>query len=353
MKKTDRRKWEVASGFLAFGLDTLLWTFGGHLEKNGYSISADVCYYLVAVVVVCAACVCCILEDWIKPKTAWKICLLLSLMWAAVYYFTTQKPSQQAQQPEKTVSSGLNGWQPPELPSNCTNVTIYFGGERIDVPVWMAQISSETSGTPFLVKDIPPELKFDDGKPHAHNRPNDTNFIKMVMMSKFPTKFGTNTLELPISPFVNNHRLYVFVKAPFQTEKKLFYIGTDLDSAIPHNWDRNYNSNAFEVVNEDTNPVLQVFYRRSNEVQVNGVFPVNNFDLIASFSDAAPILFSTTIEGIREDQTTQYFTPEDFTRTFTNFAVIQNTNAAYRLKFTDQKAIFRYPWWKHPGQLAE
>lgn len=38
-------------------------------------------------------------------------------------------------------------------------------------------------------------------------------------------------------------------------------------------WDRNYNDQALEVVDEDLNPILQVVYRTSHNVAVYGVFP--------------------------------------------------------------------------------
>ena len=169
---------------------------------------------------------------------------------------------------------------------------------------------------------------------------------------KFGTKFGTNEIELPISPFVKSNRLFVFVKAPFQPEKKIVSIGTDMDSAIPHDWDRNFSSNAFEVVNGDTNPVLQVFYRRSNEVQVNGIFFVNGFDQLVSFGGFAPTLFSASVR-VSDNQTTQDFTPESFVHTFTNFGVLFDTNNAYRVRYGGQKPIFKYPGWKHPGEYAD
>lgn len=125
----------------------------------------------------------------------------------------------------------------------------------------------------------------------------------------------------------------------------------DMDSQIPPKWDRNYSSNAFEVVREDGMPVLQVFYKRSNEVQVNGIFIVNEYEIYESFG-STPLLISPRIRVTYSNAEPQEFNIKEFEKQFTNASIIVDTNAAYGTKFTDQKPIFKYPAWKYPGQYA-
>jgi hypothetical protein len=105
------------------------------------------------------------------------------------------------------------------------------------------------------------------------------------------------------------------------------------------------------VVNKDARPVLQVFYKRSNEIQVNGIFIVGQFDILESFGGQAWLISSSV--QVTESQTTQDLSPEVFNQKFTNYVVTLDTNAAYHAEFTDQKPIFKYPAWKYPGVPAE
>jgi hypothetical protein len=238
-------------------------------------------------------------------------------------------------------------WQPPELPPNCSNVFVSFGGQRITVPVWAANISAETSGTKFLLKDAPPELTNGYDKLPGFTRTSSNIFLRWESMQ---TTVGGKTVNYPIIPHIKNNRLFVYVETPFKNEKRIISMSNDLDSEIPQTWDRNYSSNAFEVVNEDGRPILQVFYKRSNEIQVNGVFIVNNYDVYESFG-ALPLLISPRVR-IAGNQTTQELEIEDFKKMFPKVVASVDTNAVYAIKFTDQKPMFKYPAWKHLGEYS-
>src|SRR5204862_5425741 len=97
------------------------------------------------------------------------------------------------------------------------------------------------------------------------------------------TTVGNLTIDYPIAPFVKNNRLFVYVQMPFRTESRIVSMSDEMDSPIPPTWDRNFSSNAFEVVREDGKPVLQVFYTRPNQVRVNGIFIVNTNCIYESF----------------------------------------------------------------------
>lgn len=43
-------------------------------------------------------------------------------------------------------------------------------------------------------------------------------------------------------------------------------------SIRPSDWDRNFNDHAFEVVDQNVRPILQVYYKTTNEIVINGVF---------------------------------------------------------------------------------
>ncbi len=204
-------------------------------------------------------------------------------------------------------------WQPPELPEDCTNISIYFDGCRWDFPVWLIKDSSTTNLMAFLTTKLPAQTE------PIGDKARDLSFSNQISHLEYlKSKGDSNAAEFPIIPSVRDRRLFVFVKIPFQVEKRAVLLGTQMDSAIPDNWDRNYSSNAFEVVNENTNPVLQVIYRRSNEVEVNGIFLVNDFDIIASFQGEKGGLFKPVFRVAVGDQPTQEFSPESFARTFTN-----------------------------------
>jgi hypothetical protein len=88
-------------------------------------------------------------------------------------------------------------------------------------------------------------------------------------------------------------------------------------SSLPLDWDSNHSSNAVEIVNKEGIPMLQVYYRRPEEIVIRGFFQCNS-ELL--FMDEN----KTVIMPI------EYFHPSE-----------------YRLN-----PIFKYPSWNHPGEYA-
>jgi hypothetical protein len=82
-------------------------------------------------------------------------------------------------------------------------------------------------------------------------------------------------------------------------------------------WDRNFNANAFEVVDSNNVPILQVIRKTPSHIIVNGIFLLPNGLLLP----AGP---KGVIIGVK-------VVPPDFLL----------------------KPIFRYPAWKYPGQTAD
>ena len=106
-------------------------------------------------------------------------------------------------------------------------------------------------------------------------------------------------------------------------------------SKLPRLWDINYNSNKFEVVNEDKNPVLQVIYKSPREVQVNGIYVVDKFNIFGAFNTFP--FWGQPITEMAGDQSMQQM----------------DTNFVYRVKCPNQKTIFKYPSWEYFGKLSD
>ena len=113
--------------------------------------------------------------------------------------------------------------------------------------------------------------------------------------------------ERPFSIYLENGKLYAEAKIyngpglPAVEVKKSEFI------VRPMNWDRNFTDSALEIVNERSQPVLQVIYKRKGLIQIQGIFRGAEGGLIFE----APEL------------------PEALPR------------------------LFKYPSWKYQGQYAE
>jgi len=252
---------------------------------------------------------------------------------------------------ELTPENQHSQWLPPELPLRCTNIVISFGGLSMNVPILIAEILGGKSGTKFLMKDLPPEFVKDVDKMPGYSPRNRHMWVRREMIQY---EIGGKKVEFPIAPLVISNRLFIEVDVPFQNRKRTITMSDDFDSELsqaPKPWDRNYNSNAFEVVNEYTNPVLQVIYKKANEVQVNGIFLVDTHDVLVAFN-AMPLLISPRAVLI-ENQATQEVDIRALGSILTNIVVTLDTNAAYGIQFSDQKAMFKYPSWRYPGELAK
>ena len=290
-------------------------------------------------------------------------------------------PSSSDTTPIQTHESNIAGWLPPELPPDCSTVTVWFGTMRVDEPVWLAKIphtgpstnyygtnSFTTQITPNLtltsyhwgeiatdgevikysVKDLPAAFVSNAEKmPDFSPRKRHVSFNSQFIKTQTP---NGKSIDLPVWPFVASNRLFVDVMIPFINERRRILMDTNLDNELtnlPNSWDVNYNSNEFEIVNEDTNPVLQIIYKHPNEVQVNGIYVVNGFDIYAAF-DSPPISVSEKM-GLKS---TQMMEIGDFEKLFTNINVTLDTNSMFRIRISTEKTIFKYPSWEYLGQLA-
>ncbi len=142
---------------------------------------------------------------------------------------------------------------------------------------------------------------------------------------------------------------------------------------IPRLWDRNYSTNYdeygngmyyYEVVNELTNPVLQVVYAAPNVVLVNGIFKIDSNSIYAAFGQPPSLL--TFSNYFRYDlQVTQRITTISLkSDAFSEILAFKTndtladigetwTNEFYRPIFQYQRPLFKYPSNRNPGAFAD
>jgi len=76
-----------------------------------------------------------------------------------------------------------------------------------------------------------------------------------------------------IQAYMECGKLYVDVSLFNGVDKSPVKItGRDFKNNLPPNWDRNFNANALEVVNEKGLPVFQLINRTPNHIHLNGLF---------------------------------------------------------------------------------
>jgi hypothetical protein len=256
-------------------------------------------------------------------------------------------------------------WLPPELPPGCSNVLVFLGPSGIVYSRLMAEISPEGTGKRFAIKDLPDFYLQDMDKMPGYSPRQKYIWLRSGGMT---TSIGGKTIPYPIQPVIISNRLYVEVQVPFLNEKRKLLMSDDFDPnlPIPPHWDRNYSTNyyangivsggiyAYEVVNELTNPVLQVAYSAPNEVHINGIFQVDENSILVSFGQQ-PMLFTFTNRVVAGLESTQRITTvslegtnfSEIIRIYTNDSINSIgemiTNEFYRPIFPGQRAFFKYP----------
>lgn len=263
------------------------------------------------------------------------------------------------------------GWVPPELPPGCSNVMVCFGANGIVYSKLMAEISPEAQGTKFAIKDLPDFYLSGLDKMSGYTPRQKYMWIRDEMRYTI----GDQSVPYPVQPVIISNRLYVEVEIPFVNEKRKIVMSDDFDPQlpIPPLWDRNYSTNydaqgngiyAYEVVNELTNPVLQVMYASPNEVHINGIFQVGDASILESFGQQPQLVVfrgstATKTNGTQRITTVslQATNFSEIIRFFTNDSPAEIgqiiTNEFYRPIFPGQRAIFKYPSNRHLGGFAD
>jgi hypothetical protein len=157
-------------------------------------------------------------------------------------------------------------WQPPELPEECKNVYLMFGGTSTEMTI--------------------EEIK------KAH----------YLFMGGFE----------PIKWRVNSNRFYIDVAIPLG-DRIINVKGGRISAELPPKWDMNFNSNAVEIVAENNNPLYQVIYRRPDQVVVNGIFSRGDFLISATTNGfewwTGKSNVATTLRGFYSGTTSTGFKP--------------------------------------------
>jgi hypothetical protein len=156
----------------------------------------------------------------------------------------------------------------------------------------------------------------------------------------------------------------VDVQIPFLNEKRKLVMSREFDSAVsklPNNWDWNYSTNYnstrgiyyYEIVNELTNPVLQVFYTAPNEIHVFGIFIVETNQILETFG-APPQLITLTSKFINPTNMQEITNVFEISKALgTNSMGNIITNYMYDLKFPESKTIFKYPFNRNQNVFAD
>jgi hypothetical protein len=133
-------------------------------------------------------------------------------------------------------------WQPPELATNTEWVYIEFGAVIERYSVWELE-------DPRII--FHPMVVLPGGRPG-------------------------------VIPFVRDRRLYLSILTPFGDSERPLKMNNQWPIEIPSGWDRNFDSQRFEIVDDRALPVLQVRYDSPSYVVVNGVFvsPEGNVSVV-------------------------------------------------------------------------
>jgi hypothetical protein len=161
-------------------------------------------------------------------------------------------------------------------------------------------------------------------------------------------EMGDKNISYPFFPYVVSNRLYLYAQIPFMSGMQRIVMNDTFDSALPLPWDRNYGTNgfAYEIVNENKNPVLQVGYFKPNEIHINGIFIENTNSVLKAFGDM-PQLIGMEFK-IVDLETNQIITNLNIVRQITLSGQTNSigeiiTNAFYDMTFQNQSPIFKYP----------
>ncbi len=299
-----------------------------------------------------------IIEDRKKRWQMWILFIIPCFLCYCASYLIWCPPKPDLPQLNQTI------WQPPELPPGCSNVMVSFGNIGFGYSINGVEMAGK-HGKKFLIKDLPePFTKGIEKSPNYSPRRRE-----MWLKETSGFYIAGNFYEFPAIPYIESNRLYVEVQVPFSSEKQKVIMDDNFDSVlpIPLRWDRNYNTNTYfyEVVNELTNPVLQIIYVAPNIIQINGIFQESGNSVLESFYQPASLYtFTPKLLGIYTNQTNfADLSITSINTSITNFderfyfnatdspAVINTflTNELYRATYPNQRRFYKYPSNEYPG----
>ncbi len=286
------------------------------------------------------------------------------------------------EQSTEILESNSESWRPPELPKDCKDVVIWFGGEgMIYKRDMLTNFSLGLEATSLPISKLPESERANLLKAPGFSPRKKDVLAKLYIENKINGKIED---FYPVLPQIVSNRLYVLIKIPF-TNCQRIVMGDDMDSVLtnclpqsPAYWDWNYsrdpNTNVFEIVNENKNPIVQVVYKSPREVLVNGVFFVGHNDVQVTFDGKLPAFFPlpNVTTNMPADMLGAVLTNQFGGNVPTNqaapgkhqFPIYQvgfgatnliwslATEDVYGMFATNRKPIFKYPSNLYPGGFA-
>jgi hypothetical protein len=171
----------------------------------------------------------CVLFCWIT----------MSLTHKFVVGKSQESPTIQQQFRFYSLNAAAHYWQPPELPSDTR--TSIEGKKLVTITIGNNTMS-------IMVGDEETEAK------------NDHDKLKNF--------FGIDLF----TPYIKSNRLFIKAETPLATPQETIVMNDEWPQTIPKEWDRNFDKDSFEIVDDKGLPVFQVSYISGNSVQINGVF---------------------------------------------------------------------------------
>lgn len=78
---------------------------------------------------------------------------------------------------------------------------------------------------------------------------------------------------VPFNPHTFGGRLYLDVSVYGNKDFTPIVIKDNVATVLPSNWDKNHDDYAYEVVNENGDPIFQLIYKTQFSIVLNGIFP--------------------------------------------------------------------------------
>lgn len=101
---------------------------------------------------------------------------------------------------------------------------------------------------------------------------------------EFPPVIASNGIGVVI-PYIKNNRLYLKSQTMFGDAATTVQMNDEWPIHLPQGWDRNFNGNSFEIVDEKELPVFQVRYESANVIDVNGIFVAPDGSINVGFGE--------------------------------------------------------------------
>jgi hypothetical protein len=300
----------------------------------------------------------------------WSLLVISFLFFAFLSWSVSLNKSEQS---TKILENESETWQPPELPKDCKDVVLWFGGQGMIYKMeWLTNYPFPPGKTTVPISKFP-----ESARTNFPNIPGFSPRLKGIWgFFEVSNRInGKNEDFYPVLPQVVSNRLYVFVKTPFTNYQRIV-MSDEMDSILtnclpqsPAYWDWNYSrnpkTNVFEIVNENKNPIVQVIYKSPREILVNGVFFVSHYDVQVTFEGKNPAFFSIPFvkTNVNVDLSGSISTNppaikkhampvSQYAFGTTNFIFSIAVEDVYAGFATNQKPIFKYPSNVFPGEFA-